>query len=300
MKTIATLAAFALALPCLAEIQTAETEYKLPDGTVAIGYFAGPPNEERTRSGPAVLIIPEWWGLTEYPKMRARELAEQGYDVFVADMYGGGKTTDDPEQAQEWSTAANKAGLAKLAEAALQVMKDDGGVDPDRIAAIGFCFGGSTVANMIKEKSEIAAGVSFHGGLGPGVAPGEAGDYAPLLVCHGGADPMVKPDAFAAFVQESIMAGVPLTVVNFPGTVHAFTNPDADAMAEANPSMKGAIAYDEQAAKLSMQIMEEFLEMTIGEPADDDDDDDEINDDEHGDHDGDHDHEEDDDDGNDM
>ena len=236
----------------------APVQYKLPDGTTAKGFVAMPADAV---SRPGVLVIPEWWGLTEYPKTRARELARHGYVAFVADMYGDGETADTPDKAKELSGRATKAGLAERAAPALERLRSMGPVDGRKVAAIGFCFGGSTVADMVKNGADLKAAVSFHGGLGPDSAPTKGAEIkTPFLVCHGGDDPMVPPAQFAQFVQKSIEAGVPLTVVSFPGAVHAFTNPDAD-----SHGMDG-VKYDKVAAERSMAIMYQFFAMTTGDP----------------------------------
>lgn len=272
LKTLALLAIALFTTPAAAEMVEKTIEYDLPGGTTAKGVAIYDDDLDGDR--PGVLVIPEWWGLTEYPKMRARELAEQGYITFVADMYGEGRTTQDPQQAGQWSGQANQTGLAKLARPALEQLKQLDGVDTDKLAAIGFCFGGSTVVNMAGSDygDQLQAVVSFHGGLNADAAPqGENYTGPAMLILHGGADPMVKPDAFAGFVQKSIEAGVPITVVNFPGAVHAFSNPDATELAEQNPALKGALAYDEQAARTSIAIMNQFFEMVLGFDADDED-----------------------------
>ncbi len=140
------------------------------------------------------------------------------------------------------------------------------------MVAIGFCFGGSTVVAMAQsEYADLLDGVvSFHGGLSKDSAPQGDYDGPPMLILHGGADPMVQPAAFAGFVQQALMAGVPLSLISFPDAVHAFTNPGADAKADEYPQLKGAIAYDELATDISFEVMEDFLEMTVGEPGDDD------------------------------
>ena len=255
------------AVPAFADVVEKTVEYDLPNGETAKGVAIY--DEDMIDDAddlPGVLVIPEWWGLTEYPKMRARELAEQGYITFVADMYGDGKTTEDPSQAGQWSGQAGQFGLDKLAKPALEQLKNLKGVDDERLAAIGFCFGGSTVVAMAggEGADELKAVVSFHGGLAAEAAPkGESYEGPAMLILHGGADPMDTPEAFGGFVQNSLKAGVPLTVVSFPGALHAFSNPDADDLAEANPQMQGVIAYDEQAAEASIEIMGDFFEMVL-------------------------------------
>ena len=247
-----------------AEVVKKAVDYKLPDGTAAKGVAVY--DDSSSDKKPGVLVIPEWWGLTEYPQMRAEQLAEMGYVAFVADMYGDGKTTQDAKQAQEWSGKAGKAGLAKLAKPALEQLKKMEQVDGENLAAIGFCFGGSTVVAMAGSDygSELKAVASFHGGLGAAAAP-KGKDYKgpPMLILHGGSDPLVKPADFAKFVEKSIEAGVPISVTSFPGALHAFSNPDATMMAD-KAGMKGMIAYDETAAKTSWSIMSSFFQQTLG------------------------------------
>ena len=242
-----------------AEVKRQVVSYDLPGGAAAEGVLLTPSDPKQ--SGAGVLVVPEWWGRTAYPESRGQALAERGYHVFIADMYGGGKTTRDPKQAQQWSSVAKAQGLAELATAALDTFKKQGGVDSDRIGVIGFCFGGSTVADLLRDGAPIAAGVSFHGGLGGDLTPSADaapdGGYPPLMLAHGGADPMVKPADFAAYVEGTIAAGVPLTVLNFPGAVHAFTNPEAD-----QAGIDG-VSYDADAAEASVRMMHAFLDAAL-------------------------------------
>ena len=138
-------------------------------------------------------------------------------------------------------------------------------MNPAEIAAIGFCFGGSTVVDMVKTRARVVGAASFHGGVGPDAAPdtGEegqaAGGYAPLVLFHGGADPLVTPDALAGFTRNAIAAGVPLGVVSFPAAKHAFTNPAADSYG------MDATAYDRPAAEGAFRDLRYFLDTLFGE-----------------------------------
>ena len=256
------LASLLLLSPARAETQTRDVSYELPGGATASGVLVY--DDAKTaadESSPGVLVIPEWWGLTQFPIDQARRLAANGRVAFVADMYGDRQTTDDPQQAGKLSGAAKKAGLADLAAAALEAFAGTGAVDPGNVAAIGFCFGGSTVADLVKRRAGIVGAVSFHGGLSGDAAPDAAdggGDYAPLALFHGGADPLVKPADFAAFVEKSIAAGVPLAVVSYPGVKHAFTNPAADSYG------MEATAYDAGAAESAFALSETFLDLVLG------------------------------------
>ncbi len=253
---LAMLASLLAVSPAMADIVTRNIDYKLPSGVTAKGYAVYDDSVEGKQ--PGILVIPEWWGINEYPKTRARQLAEMGYVAFVADMYGDGKVVTTAQDAQRLSGVAYEAGLAELAAPALEELKKLEQVDTSRIAAIGFCFGGSTVADMVKAGMDIRAGVSFHGGLSPDAAPESGLEVkTAMLVLHGGADPMVPPDAVSGYVQKCVEAGVPITFVSFPKAVHAFSNPNAD-----RAGITG-VAYDEQAAQTSWQIMEHFLRMTL-------------------------------------
>ena len=258
---VAGLAIFAVCIfttSAMGDIVTKDIEYKLPNGETARGMAVYDDAAEGKR--PGVLVIPEWWGLNEYPQMRARQLAEMGYVAFVADMYGKRQVTREAGQAQELATKAYQVGLAKLAKPALEQLRKLPQVDGTRIAAIGFCFGGSTVADMIKSGLDFQAGVSFHGGLGPDAAPAKGSPVkTAMMVLHGGADPMVPPAQVGGYVQKCIEAGVPISVVNFPQAVHAFSNPDAD-----RAKIDG-VKYDQAAAEASWKIMQHFLGMVLGD-----------------------------------
>jgi dienelactone hydrolase len=206
-----------------------------------------------------VLVVPEWWGVVEYPKVRARQLAEMGYVAFVADMFGQGRTTTKADEASDLSGKAYQFGVARLAAPALAELRKMSQVESARVAAIGFCFGGATVADMIRHGADLQAGVSFHGGLSPELTPATgAGATTPLLVLHGGADPMVPPAAIAGYVQRCVEAGVPISFVSYPQAVHAFSNPDAD-----RPGIPG-VSYNEPAATASWRTMQQFLEAMLG------------------------------------
>jgi dienelactone hydrolase len=120
-----------------------------------------------TTPRPGVVIFPEWWGLTEYPKQRAEQLAQLGYVAFAADMYGDGKTTDDPAEAGKLDKAVmdDSAVLRGRAQAALDVLTKDPHVDTSKIAAIGYCFGGTVSLELARSGAPIVGVVSFHGGL---------------------------------------------------------------------------------------------------------------------------------------
>jgi len=162
------------------------------DGVELEGYLAY--DDSITGKVPAVLIVHEWWGLNDYARTRAEQLAAMGYVAFALDMYGKGKVTQHPKQAGEWMREVN-SNLdlwQQRALAGLQVLKNEPRTDTGRIAAIGYCFGGATVQQLAYSGAEVKGIVSFHGSLLP-PAPDQVKQVkAKLLICHGSADPFMK------------------------------------------------------------------------------------------------------------
>jgi len=195
------------------------------NGTALKSYVAYDDNKKGPR--PIVLVVPEWWGLTDYPRMRAKKLAEMGYLAMAVDMYGDGKLAENPNDAQ---TAAMpfyqdpQLGKARL-DAALAKAKSLPQADTSQVVAIGYCFGGSMVLNYAKMGAPLAGVVSFHGGL-EGVPP-QKGTKAQFLVCHGAADNFVPDAQVAAFKKSMDSAGLNYTFKVYDSATHAFTNPDA-------------------------------------------------------------------------
>src|SRR6058998_2454570 len=155
---------FAPQAPNGARIQTKEVEYR-QGGTVLKGFIAW--DDAAAGKRPGVLVVHEWWGLNNHARNQARRLAEAGYVGFALDMYGAGKVTTHPQEAQAFATEATKdpAMVAARFNAALEELKRDPHVDPARIAAIGYCFGGGVVLGMARSGADLAAVVTFHGSL---------------------------------------------------------------------------------------------------------------------------------------
>ena len=231
------------------------------NGTVLKGYLAKPTSGQDKLHG-AVLVVHEWWGQNDYPRRRADMLAELGYTALALDMYGGGKVANHPKDAGKFAGAVRKN--LPLAEqrfrAALEVLKSQPYVDATRIAAIGYCFGGSMVLEMAGRGLPLAAVASFHGSLG-GVSPPSPGVVrAKALVANGAADKFIKPDQIAAFKQQWDSAGADYVFIDYPGALHGFTNPDATA---AGKKFNIPIAYDAQADAQSWAAMRELFARTI-------------------------------------
>jgi dienelactone hydrolase len=213
---------------------------------------------------PGVLVLPEWWGLTPYPKVRAQQLAAMGYVAFAADMYGAGVTTEDPKKAGELAGPFyGKPLMAERARAGLDQLLKSGLVDPAKVAAIGFCFGGSAAQALAYSGAPLAGIVSFHGG--PVNAPAEvAGKVkAKFLLLNGAADPMVKPEARAALEKSLEDAKIDYVSADYAGALHAFTNADADRLAKAG-GLTAAVGYNEPAARRSWKAMQVFFDEIFG------------------------------------
>ncbi len=267
MKTlqglVATAVAFLAANAAFAKVVTKPVVYEHA-GTKLEGLLAY--DDAKTSKGrlPGVLVIPEWWGLNAYVKRRAEQIAAMGYVAFAVDMYGQGVVTEDPKKAAELAGQFHgKPLMAERANAGLEQLLKMDRVDPKKIAAIGFCFGGSTAQALAYSGAPLAGIVSFHGG--PVNAPASAAGNvkAKFLLLNGADDPMAKADARAALEKSLEEAKVDYQSVDYSDAVHAFTNPDADRLAAAG-GMKGVIGYNETAARRSWKAMQVFFEEIFG------------------------------------
>lgn len=244
----------------MTSIKTREIEYSAADGQTLIGYFAAPETEQPVA---AVLVAPEWWGRNEYTEQRARELAEHGYAALAIDMYGDKKVTTTAAQANEWmmQTFAQPQIIVERATAALNTLAAQNEVDAERIAAIGFCYGGKVVLDLARANAPIKAVATFHANLST-QNPAQTGQVqAEILVLHGELDSMVSLDDVAHFRQEMHAANVVHEVIIFEDAKHGFSNPLADERAAANGVDLG---YSPEAEAQSLAAMYELLEQRIG------------------------------------
>ena len=243
-----------LAFGSLAEAKVVTKEVPYGHNKVKlVGYLAYDDAAKGKR--PGVLVVHEWWGLNEYAKKRARQLAGIGYVAFAVDMYGEGKVTTHPQQAGEWTKmiTGNVSQWQERANAGLDVIKKDPRVDPKRIAAIGYCFGGATVQQMAYSGADLRGVVSFHGSPLP-VPEGQAKQVkAKILILHGASDPLVKDAQIQNYVAAMEKCGLDWQMIFYGGAKHSFTNPDAD------KAGMDALKYSPSADKRSWEHMKLFF-----------------------------------------
>jgi dienelactone hydrolase len=204
---------------------------------------------------PGIIVCPEWWGLTDYAKHRAEMLAELGYVALAVDLYGDGKTTDNPQEAGSLAGAlkSNRTLLRQRVNAGLEQLKKNERVDPQKTGAIGYCFGGTTAIELARSGADIRGVVTFHAGLdSPNPADGK-NIKARILVCHGGNDAFTPEKDLDAFEQEMRQNNVDWQINIYGGAVHSFTNPGAD-----KHGIPG-IAYNARADHRSWQAMQTFF-----------------------------------------
>jgi dienelactone hydrolase len=236
-----------------AKVLTKTVSYE-HDGVKLQGYLAYEDSIQGKR--PAVLVVHEWWGLNEYARWRAEKLAAMGYVAFALDMYGKGKVTKHPKQAAEWmkQVNANATLWQQRAQAGLEVLKKVPKADANRIAAIGYCFGGATVQQLAYSGAYVKGVVSFHGSLLP-PADGQAkGVKAKILICHGAADPFAKEGAIQNYIAAMEKSGLDWQMMIYGGAKHSFTNPNADKVG------MDALKYSKTADQRSWVDMKDFFE----------------------------------------
>lgn len=236
----------------VAELKTEVVEYKHGD-TVLEGYLAYDTAIKGKR--PAVLIVHEWWGNNAYSKKRAEQLAKLGYIAFALDMYGKGVIAKDANEAGKLAGIyRNDRKLMRArANAGLDVLKKHELTDVKRMAAIGYCFGGTTVLELARSGASLAGVVSFHGGLDTPSKEDAKNIKGRVLVLHGGDDPYVPAEQMAAFQDEMRKGGVDWQVYIYGGAVHSFTNPESG-----NDPSKG-LAYNQKADTRSFEAMRLFF-----------------------------------------
>ncbi len=246
---------FVASVSVQAALVTEEVDYQA-GGTTLKGYIAYDDAVEGRR--PGVLVVHEWWGHNAYARKRAEMLAAMGYTALAVDMYGDGKTASHPEDAGKFSGAVRKnlPLMEQRFNAALEQLRAQPTVDPGKVAAIGYCFGGGVVLEMARQGVDLNGVASFHGTL-VGSSKAEKGKVkAAVMVANGAEDPMVKPEDLINFSIEMEEAGVDYRLFNYPGAKHSFTNPDADRF---GAEFGLPLAYNAEADKASWAELDKFL-----------------------------------------
>ena len=213
---------------------------------------------------PGVLVVHEWWGHNEYARERARKLAKLGYVALAVDMYGNGKQAEHPEDAGKFAgeVMKNMDEAKARFEAALNILKNFDKTDTDKLAAIGYCFGGGVVLHMARMGVDLDGVVSFHGSIAT-QTPAEKGKVkAELLVLNGADDSFVTQDQIDAFKAEMDSADVKYTFISYEGAKHSFTNPIADSV---GAKFNLPLAYNKSADEKSWQAMQEFFNRIFAE-----------------------------------
>ena len=232
-------------------IHTEEVTYQI-GGQSFTGFYAY--DSAVKEKHPGVIVVHEWWGHNQHARNRAIMLAEAGYPAFALDMYGSGKLAAHPGDAETFMNEAMASAeiIPQRFDKAMEWLKHQPQVDADKLAAIGYCFGGAVVLNMARAGKDLDAVASFHGVLAPKVqaVPGQV--KTKVAVFNGADDPFVPPEQVAAFEKEMQEAGIDYTLKNYPGVIHSFTNPEANANGEA---FQMPLKYDEAADRDSWQGM---------------------------------------------
>jgi dienelactone hydrolase len=236
----------------LAAIKSEAVEYKAGDVKFEGVLFYDDADSTPRR---AVMVCHEWWGLNDYSKRRAEQLAQMGYVAFAVDVYGKGVQAKTMEEARRMATALrnDRATLRARINAALGALKAREEVNPAKIAVIGYCFGGTTALELARSGAEVAGVVSFHGGLATPTPQDAKNIKAKVLVCHGADDPNVPMSEVNAFIEEMKAGRVNYQVNVYGGAVHTFTNPAAG-----NDPSTGS-AYNERADRRSWEEMKIFF-----------------------------------------
>lgn len=242
----------------MADMRTQKVNYQ--DGeTQLVGVLAY--DDATSYSRPGVVVVHEWWGVTDFPKKIAERLAGEGYVALAIDMYGQGKTTTSSQQAAQWAGEfrSDRQLMRRRALAGLEQLKKDPRVDGNRVAAIGFCFGGTVALEMARAGAPLRGVVSFHGGLDTPNPEDAKNIKASVLVLAGGDDPHVPDGQIDAFKEEMRKAHVDWIVTSFGGAMHSYTNP-------ASNSPANGLQYNEKAARRAWQAMSNFLAEVFKQP----------------------------------
>lgn len=236
----------------VAALKTETVKYKHGNADL-IGFLAY--DDAVTTKRPGILVVHEWYGLNDYAKKRAEQLAGLGFVAFAVDIYGNGRVAKDTKEAGELAGLykSDRNLLRGRVNAGLKVFQKNPMVDSKKIAAIGYCFGGTTVLELARSGADVAGVVSFHGGLNTPTPNDAKNIKTKVLALHGADDPYVPASEVAAFEDEMRNGKVDWQLTKYSNAVHAFTNPAAG-----SDNAKGA-AYNENADMRSWEAMKTFF-----------------------------------------
>jgi len=243
-----------------AKVQTQVIEYKIGDDAFE-GYLAF--DDAVAGKRPGVVVYHDWMGVGPYVKGRCDQLAALGYVAFAGDMYGKGLRPADAKEASQMAgkAKADRKTMRARAAKALEVLRAQPQVDASKVAAMGYCFGGTTSLELARSGADVAGVISFHGGLETPIPAAAGAVKARVLALHGADDPYVPDKEVAAFEAEMRTSGADWQLVKYGGSVHSFTHAGAG-----TDNSKGA-AYNEKADKRSWQAMKDFFTELFGPPA---------------------------------
>jgi len=226
------------------------------DGVTLNGFIAYDDSIKGKR--PGVIVVHEWWGHNDYAQERAKMLAKLGYTAIALDMYGDGKQASHPKDAGKMAGEIrnNKKVMISRFQAAKKMLQAELHTDSNKIAAIGYCFGGGVVLEVARSGESLAGVVSFHGSLVTS-SPAKSNEVkTKVLVLNGEDDPFVKPEQISQFKQEMKNANVDFQFISYPGAKHAFTNPGADVFGK---KFNIPLAYHKEADEKSWLEMQTFF-----------------------------------------
>jgi len=248
MRTILAAAVFAIAIASGANAAIKEEPVTYTDGQTTMNGFVVY-DDATTAKRPGIIMVHEWWGITPHIHSEARKYAQQGYTAFIADMFGDAKTADNPKDAGALSGSVMKdpKAMESRFNAARAQLAKHASVNPQSVGAVGYCFGGAVVLNMARTGTDLAAVAGFHASLGLNTpAPGTV--KAKILVLNGADDPFVKREQYDTFKKDLDAAKADYRVIEYPGAVHAFTNPEATELGKKfNLPLKYDAKVDEEA-----------------------------------------------------
>ena len=262
MRSIVLGALCAVAMAATAKAEIKEVPVTYSDGTTTMKGFVVY-DDASTAKRPGIIMVHEWWGITPHTHAEAKKFAQQGYTAFIADMFGDAKTADNPKDAGALAGGVMKdpKAMESRFKAAQAELAKQPTVDPQKLGAVGYCFGGAVVLNMARLGDDLKAVAGFHASLGlntPAPAPGAV--KAKVLVLNGADDPFVKPEQYQTLEKDFQAAKADYRVVQYPGAVHAFTNPEATALGK---KFNLPLRYDAKANKEAKAEADKLFAATL-------------------------------------